>query len=310
MKKFAKGCFITALSMLIIGTIILAICTFIGGTTLFTYAKNEMRANVDIDSLLDNSVISWHRGETHIDFSDEHPTHSGQHEDLQVALGSDISNLNMEIGAGGCIVSESSDEYFHIYAKNAPEFQYYTENHTLYIKGFDNVPLNIHHNDHNYIYLEIPKDFSFENIDLEIGAGIVEADSFLASNSISMEIGAGELTVDSLSADMLCVELGAGNAELEHASVNNSNIQIGLGNMTYSGSITGNLSAECGLGNLDLYLNDTLENHNYSINCSIGNITLNHNSYSGIAHTEEIHHDADSTYTLECGMGNMNVQFE
>ena len=310
MKKFAKGCLIAALSMLTIGIIILAVCTFIGGTALFSYAHNEIKTNLNIDDFWGRNIITWHNGETHMDFNDEYPTHSGEYEDFQAALSSNITDINLKIGSGSCIISESSDDYFHIYSKNAEEFQYYTENHTFYVTGFEHASFGVHSDDYNYIYLEIPKDFYFENIDIELGAGIIEADALLATNDINMEIGAGELVADTLFADMLTADIGAGNLEVNKGSVKDSDLVIGLGNMTYSGIITGDLSTECGLGNLDLYLDDNVKNHNYELECSIGNITLNKTDYSGIAHTKSIEHDADSTYMLECDMGNINIDFK
>lgn len=306
MKKFAKGCLITALSMLCIGTIILAICTFVGGTTLYTYAKN----NFSWSDIFDGHVIKPHNSETHIDFSNNHPTYSGDHEDMQVASTSDVISLDLEIAGGACKISESADDYFHIYSENAEEFQYYVEDETLYIKGFNDIAFNTHSNNDNYIYLEIPKDFVFKNIEVELGAGVIEAASFQASNKMELEIGAGELIVDSLSANTLTTEVGAGNAELKNASVKDSTIEIGLGNMTYSGFITGNLTAECGMGNLSLYLDDAYENHNYNVELIMGNMTLNQKNFSAVAFTDNIHHGTSSTYTLECGMGNMSILFE
>ena len=306
MRKFAKGCLITALSMLCIGIVIIVVCTCIGGTSLYAYAKN----NISLSELFKGNVVVSHNGETNINFSNNHPTYSGNHENIQVGSASDITDLNLEIAGGGCIISESSDEYFHIYSENAKEFQYYIDNKTLYIKGFDNIAFDIHPDDYNYIYLEMPRNFVFENIELELGAGIIKADTFQASKAIDMKIGAGEFIVNSLSSDILTAEIGAGNAEIENASVKDSNIEIGLGNMTYSGFITGNLTAECGLGNLNLYLNDEYENHNYDLELIMGNMTLGQKNFSAAAYTDSIKHGTSSTYTLECGMGNMTILFE
>lgn len=306
MKKFAKGCLITALSMLFTGVIILIICTFVGGTTLYSYAKN----NLNWSDLFNGHVVISHNGETNMDFSNNHQTYSGNYENMQVASSLDIRNLDLEIAGGGCKISESSDEYFHIYSENASEFQYYIEDETLYLKGFDHISYDIHPDDYNYIYLEIPKDFVFEDIDLELGAGIIEADSFQASNLIEMKVGAGEVIVASLTANTFTAEIGAGNAEIENAVVKDSDIQIGLGNMTYSGLITGNLSAECGMGNLDLYLNDAYENHNYVVDLVMGNMTLHQKSFSAVACSDHIQNGASSTYDLECGMGNMTILFQ
>ena len=310
MKKFAKGCFITALSMLFIGLIIVIICIIIGGESLFSYLRNEASHHGHISGIFDNTVVTFHNGKSHVDFSDHHPTYSGQHENAQVAKASDITNLDMDFGGGMCVISESSDEYFHINTENANEFQYYTDGNTLFLKGFDDITFGVHSGDFNKVYLEIPKNFSFENINIELGAGYLESHSLIATDSLILEVGAGELITDSLATDTLTLEVGAGNAEIDNACVNDSEITVGFGNITYHGIINKDLTAECGMGNLELFLQDSYEAHNYSVDCAMGNLTLHEKSFGAVAYSEQIEHGTDSTYTLECGMGNMNILFQ
>lgn len=310
MKKFAKGCLITALSMLFIGIIILMVCAIIGGGSLFSYLRNEASHHGHLSGIFDNTVVTFHNGKSHITFSDHHPTHSGTHENKQVATASDISKLDIDFGGGMCVITESPDEYFHIYTEHADEFQYYTDGNTLYLKGFDDITFGVHSRDYNKVNLEIPRDFSFENIDIELGAGYLEAHSLSAFNKLTLEIGAGELITDSLAANTLTLEVGAGNAEIGNACVNDSEITVGFGSITYHGTISKDLTAECGMGNLELFLQDSYEAHNYKIDCAMGNMTLHGKSFGAVAYSDQIQHGADSTYTLECGMGNMNILFQ
>lgn len=310
MKKFAKGCLIAALSMLFIGIIIVVICIIIGGGSLFSYLRNEAPHHNHMSGIFDDTVITFHNGKSHIDFSKHHQTHSGKHENMQVATISDISNLDIDFGGGMCVISESSDEYFHIHTENANEFQYYTEDKTLYLKGFDDITFGIQSGDYNKVYLEIPKSFSFENIDIELGAGYLESHSLAATDKITLTVGAGELISHSLAADTLALEVGAGNVEIRDANIANSDISVGFGNITYHGIITHDLTAKCGMGNLELFLQDSYESHNYDVDCAMGNLTIHEKSFGAVAYSDYIQHGADSTYTLECGMGNMNILFE
>lgn len=284
MKKFTKGCLIAALSMLAVGIVMLTISFFLGGASLFSYLQDETGI--------------------HPDRTFHHP------EDAQTVPASDITDLTIELGTADCIISESSDEYFHIYAKDAPKFQCYVEDSALYIKKTGDISLHPHRSNRGIIYLESPKDFSFRNIELLLGACVINVPKLTASDKINIVIGAGELMIDALSADTLTIEVGVGNAEIENASVKSCNMEVGLGSMTYSGSVIGNLSAECGMGNMELYLNDTYESHNYEIESAMGNITLNNKSYAAVAGTNSIQHGTDSTYVLECAMGSMTISFQ
>ena len=110
MKKFAKGCLIAALSMLTIGVIILAVCTFIGGTKIYAYAQDEIKNNpyvedffVDVDDFFGGDIVSWHHGEMHMSFDHNYPTHSGDDQDFQAASSPNrmmrifISTLKMQV---------------------------------------------------------------------------------------------------------------------------------------------------------------------------------------------------------------------
>ncbi len=310
MKKFAKGSLIAALSMLVIGFVILFVCIIIGGNTLYTSLKDNVLQNEGLTDLLGVNFISFHNGEDLVDFSEDITTYSGDHENNKVAASSEILNLDIDFGGGNCIITESSDEFFHISSENAEEFQYYIEGKTLYIAGFmDEALFKVNLSDNNLLLLEIPKGFSFQNIDIELGAGYLEADSLSAGNTINLEIGVGELITYTLLADTLNIELGAGNVEIIEATVQNSDVTIRLGNLTLNGVIQKDLSATCGMGNLEFYLNDSMENHNYNIECNMGNLTVDEKSFGGLSQSTKIDNNAASTYTLECGVGNLTVQF-
>lgn len=310
MKKFAKGCLIAALSMLFLGIIILVVCIIIGGTSLAGSLKNELAQHGTISNIFDHTVVTYHNGKSNIDFSNDYPTYSGKYENMQAALASEIAHLNIDLGGASCVISESSDEYFHVYTEDAHEFQYFIEDDTFYLKGFDDISFSVHTLDSHVVYLDIPKNAAFENIDIMLGAGYMKADSLSASNNMTLEVGAGEFIADSLTVNTLNLEIGAGNVEIEDALINNADVTVGFGNMTFYGTISKDLTAECGMGNMELFLADSYESHNYDIECAMGNMTLHEKTFSAIAYSDYIDHNADSTYTLECGMGNMTILFQ
>ncbi len=317
MKKFVKISLITAFSMLAVGIVILGACIIFGGNTLMHLLENDqlsfnLESDLDLE-LFDHAQIRIRNGKHHTNFSEHHSIHSGAHENKQVALNSEISNLELELGGGNCLITESEDEYFHISSKeHTLEYQYYVDGGTLYIKGFDHseLTLSLHDVTDNIIYLAIPKDFSFTDVDIEIGAGIVEADLLSSTKDFTLTVGAGEFSADSLHADSLTLDLGVGDADIQNAVIRNAEFTIGMGSMDYSGIITGDLDAECGMGTLDMNLNDAEASHNYDIECGIGNVTIGSNHFSSLSHNSHIDHNAQSTYTLECGMGNISLSFQ
>lgn len=322
MKKFYKICLITVAVMLLLSFIILGACTIIKSNGW--YEEDDIDITLpDYVSLpgitssdLHHSNISGHieiDEDDHFScsFSSSHPTYVGEHQNAQAALGSDITKLNFLIGYGKCIISESSDEYVHISANTEHNFQYYTENGTFYLKGFETNSKHVKFKnyDRNVIYLELPKDLFIKKAELVLGAGEMQI-AGLDCDSFEVSVGAGEFTVDSLNCDSLSASVGAGNLSLKHAVTREADFETGLGNISYTGTISGDMNTEVGMGSASFRLNGRQKSHNYDLTGGMGNITVGESHYGGIAFEEYVHNEADSTYTLSCAMGNISVAYD
>lgn len=302
MNKFAKYSLITAGIMFITGIIICAICASLGSRSLMHKLITEGEFLFEdihfTNHITTDTDLGW-------EFNLAYPHYSGSHEDHNAAIADDIKNLSISLGGGSLYVEESDDSYFHIRSEHARKYQYYTQNDTFYITGFQSTDFD----DNNKIYLEIPSGKYFDDITIELGAGNITFYQLLG-NTAAMEIGAGRLTCNSLSVDNLSTEIGAGAMEVKNASVQNASFEIGVGRLSYHGEITGALDAECIMGSLDMHLKGHKKAHNYEIDYSMGNINIGGSSYTGIGYETSIDNEANSTYTLSCSMGNITISFE
>ena len=74
---------------------------------------------------------------------------------------SKIKHINIDLGGGEYIIEQSSDNhYFQIVAESSDTYQYYTENSTFYVIGFDNSSINFGDR-HNKLTLRLPSDLEF-----------------------------------------------------------------------------------------------------------------------------------------------------
>lgn len=225
-------------------------------------------------------------------------------------LGTDVENLDVEVG--GCILETktSKDDSFYIEVNKAYKFQGYVEDDTLYIKA-SNGAKTWNKMGSCTITLYVPRDFRFETVDIEMGAGVLEFSDLCAGEYISLEVGAGQIVIDNIRSDELKLEIGAGEVKLKNMEVYEElSAEVGMGNFEAKGVVMGEADIQCSMGNVDLELAGSEQNYDYSIECAMGNIDLGNRSYSGLAKEMSINNNAGVTIELQCAMGNITVTFD
>ena len=288
---------------------------------------------------------TWGWGDS-VKFNDRYPIYEGAVSRTKIEDAAQIERLNFDVGGGRVVIRTSEDGGYWFSSDNAKKYQCYADNGVLElrVKGGSWVA---NHSDEHVITLWIPKEVSYREIDLEIGGGILEADMLagtdisieigagsieadtLTGDRISLELGAGEITVRSAEADQFSVEIGAGEAAitslssrtlkvdvgagqitLEESAVQDADISVSMGQIRYQGMIAGDLDADCSMGQIDLELTGYMEDHNYEVNCSMGEVSLGGESVSGVAGTRKIDFNAASDFDINCSMGGISVTFK
>lgn len=324
MKKFVKISLITASIMLGIGIVIISICAFVSKSSLKHYVRDSIiipesahilhyLSEKDWDSA---DVVESNDGMIYLDssfmhcvFNDNYPVYKGEHSDNEAASIQDVRNLCISIGGGELIVSESSDnQHIQLSSKGHDRFQYYTEDGTFYLSGFDDARTDIHDHFDNTIYLKIPAGTEFNDVTLDLGAGNMDF-AFMNGDDIIVDVGAGKATFQSINANTIITDVGAGAIDLKNASIDDADFQIGLGSMSCTGLIRSSLDAECGMGSLNLQLNDRQKAHNYVLEGGMGNISIDGHNYGGIGFEKNLDNEAHSTYYLSCDMGSIRITF-
>ncbi len=234
-------------------------------------------------------------------------TPGGEYEHQIEAEG--IRELEISLGAGICTISEKdeADGIIDLYVNGKGGFDFFIKDNTLYVEGFKNQLINNSHLD-NEMTLRIPKDMGFEEIDLEIGAGIMDV-SNLKARELDAVIGAGELDLFKSEITDFSVEIGAGNLMAGDMHVWDADLEVDLGNCSYEGIIERELDAECNMGSMDFQLKGKEEDHNYEIECSAGNVELNGWEISALGAEKYVNNGSASTFELSCSMGNITLNF-
>lgn len=322
MKKFMKGCAITALILVVLGFVLAIVGGSVGGTKAVnevvqsvTDGKIHINLGGDGDGfgIIVNEEEWFNIGENvHFDinsnliFDNAYEVYSGDVERYMV--GTDITKLDIEVGGCEIKLDKSEDNHFYAQGSNTGKFQCYEKNGTLYVKTLgtedDWSDLN-----HSCICIYVPEGYIFEKIEVELGAGQLCLGE-IAATEVDAEVGAGQILIDYLQADKCKVEVGMGELIVNDMQVTKMDAEVGMGHLMFTGTLIGDVNAECAMGSLDMKLNGSEEDFNYAIESAVGNISIGGSDYSGLAQDKKIRNGADKNMTLECAMGNIQIDFK
>lgn len=323
MKKFTKG------------VLIAAGCFFAGGVVLGTigavgriYTGEPTGIEDDFSIVRDvwNKVGRWDlrwrkdgavRGLTWeydgIDFDKDHKDSIvyGSFTDDSLR-GRNICNLDVEIGAGTLTIRQGDG--LELKKEGGAECQYYIEDDTFYLKQKSPVA-----GGKADLTLTLPEGLMLDEADIQMAAGTVTAKDALTARDFEAEIDAGELTIKEVNADSFSAKIAAGSVVVQRMATKECDVEVDAGNITLEDSlVTGNLDAEVSMGEINIFLRDSYENHDYEIDCGMGDITISPEiggiqEYSGMGNTIELYgrnSDGNSVYDLDCSMGSIYVRFE
>lgn len=321
MKKFMKGCAVTALILIVIGFLLATVAGSVKGRTTISevvesvtggrvhinpygfwgaYVSDTIEEGVEAVEGMDYQI------EESMGFNKDYKILDGNIE--RYSLGSDIRRLDIEVGACRFTTELSPDDNFYLEAKYAGKFQGYVEDETLYIRSsVTGKKWSVI--DRCQITLYIPEGVSFDSADIEVGAGLLEFDR-LTADEVELEVGAGQITLNHLQVGNLEVSVGMGQIVLKEMIVDMLEAEVGMGEFTAEGIINGDTSVECSMGNVALKLTGSQEDFNYELSKAMGNVTLGTESNSGFASEKSIDNGADKTMDIECSMGNVSIRYK
>lgn len=299
MKKFIKFCIMAVLVIIGIGLLMPVVMRFneeshdtddfwvkvTGGKHLLEGIKEGG------DELLDN-VLERYGSLEGFDIDDatifdkDEPIENGNIERTFDNMTASV--LQVKIGGCALAILDSEDGCARVVAENVGKFQAYQKGNELRITSTRKAKENA---EDSRITLYLPAGYSWQEAELEVGAGQIVAEG-LAVSKLDVSVGAGEIRLSRM-------EVGSLGAE------------VGVGNLVAQGNVTESIEAECAMGNLELKLTGSRTNYDYELECVAGNIKIGEEQYGGgVTKEQKINNGAGRTIDLECSMGNIAVAFE
>lgn len=132
----------------------------------------------------------------------------------------------------------------------------------------------------------------------------------LQLEAADLQMGIGELYVENIDAGELKMEVGAGTAALDWFTADELDVEVGVGTVEASGDTRQQADLECGVGSLVYTAAGKEADFNYSLECGVGELNVGVNSYSGLGVEQTVDNRAQKTMNIVCDVGSTEIYFE
>lgn len=156
------------------------------------------------------------------------------------------------------------------------------------------------------VVLTIPKEKNFDYADISTGAGSVTIDE-LSSKILDIELGAGELNAARLNAiDKAEIDGGAGSITISAGYLNNADIDMGVGEFNLTGELSGKSSIDYGVGETNLVLIGEEDDYKIELDKGIGEAWLAGKKMSD----DSVYGAGENLIEIDGGVGELDITFK
>jgi len=211
----------------------------------------------------------------------------------------EVTSLELEIG--GADLEIKTGETLRV-ESNLKNLKVETKNGCLTIE--DETNLGIYNGAELTLYL--PEGTVFEKVEISTGAGRLTVEE-LSAEKLSLELGAGEVIINRLTATESCeIDGGAGAITVKNGSLHDLSMDMGVGQLTMAASLTGVSDLDMGVGETELTLLGGKEAYRIRIEKGVGSAEVDGNSVGDGATIG----DGANRIHIEGGVGSIEVEFE
>jgi hypothetical protein len=158
------------------------------------------------------------------------------------------------------------------------------------------------------LVIQVPQGTEFDSVSLDIGAGQISVDQLIA-NEVEITVGAGQIVVDHLKANILEVDIGAGQGTIGELEVVRTNMEVGAGQLDVTGTIEERAELDCGVGAIIFNVRGRHEDFGHDISVGIGEATFGNIRVAGLGGDSEGNQHLDKSIEIDVGIGNVTVNF-
>lgn len=152
----------------------------------------------------------------------------------------------------------------------------------------------------------VPEGTVFDHVNLTTGAGRLTIE-ILSSGTLDFELGAGDVTIDTLVATKSAdIEGGAGRMTISGGAIENLELDMGVGQLNLTSALTGNCQMNLGVGESNITLLGNKTDYKLELEKGIGNITIDGQNVSDYGSSG----NGSRFVKISGGVGSINVSFQ
>ncbi|MCX4323006.1 MAG: DUF4097 family beta strand repeat-containing protein [Lachnospiraceae bacterium] len=327
MKKFTKGCLMTALVLFLVGIVLCGVCGLLGGFRELEemesikgipfvwrmdsdgdwrigffrspgYDRDDWEELEELEEIEDIESVEEVRKVVDQTMEKKRKELEGKKEQLPLTAET-LGSLEIDVDECNVVIWQSEDEHVWYLADgntNRPHYTIENEHGRSELSIENEVEHHIGHwrnGPNDTVYLWLPEGCKLEECDIDMGAGYMDS-ILLRAKQIKANLGAGMVTADGFEGAEISVTVGAGELLADRITAGTADFEIGAGHLSISElSISGEMDLEVSMGAAEVA--GTIAG-DLEAECSMGEIVMN------LAGSED-----DHSYYVECGMGNVDV---
>ena len=231
-----------------------------------------------------------------------------------------IRELELDLSLCQLSICQHEQDFISVEAANVLNYFHCSQDGgTLVLK--DDRPADTRQNSMDHalrLTLYLPEQ-TCRKVSVEMGAGEITLDS-LTADEVEIDNGVGNITIGTLKGSDLSIDTGVGEflADLIQTD-GEADINVGTGNVILSQFDGNSLELECGVGNAEVTVTGSESDYNYTLDAGLGSICLNNQTQNSHEHPDDshdgwgshmnIHNGADRRISIDCGLGNASLNF-
>ena len=154
--------------------------------------------------------------------------------------------------------------------------------------------------------VNVPAGTVFDNVNLTTGAGRLTIGK-LSSGMLDFELGAGDVSIDSLVATKSAdIDGGAGRITIANGALKDLELDMGMGQLNLSSALTGDCQLDLGVGESNITLIGSKEDYRLELEKGLGSISIDGKNVSDYGSSG----NGRNKVEINGGIGSINLEFK
>lgn len=205
----------------------------------------------------------------------------------------DITSANLTIKKGEQLKIETDNK----------NIKYTQDDNIIKIKEKKSNWFRINNNSSLIIY--IPENYVFDGVSIDNGAGKVTINE-INTDYFSLNLGAGKVEIDKLNVTSeSIIDGGAGEVTVLNGDIKNLDLDMGVGKITLNTKMRGNNKIDGGVGEIVLNLFGTENDYQIEVDKGIGTFKIDGNSVKD----NNVYGNGLNKIDIDGGIGNIDIKF-